>query len=149
MTEALHVFGINGKLLIAQAINFGLVLFVLWLVLYRPVMKVLSERAERIRKGVEDAAAAGAARRGAEEEGRQIVADVARKSEAALLSARTAGKKEEEKIVKEARAEHERILLDATERAKEEKRRILAEGKEEIARMVVLGAEKILIQHEK
>lgn len=149
MTEALHVFGINGKLLIAQAVNFGLVLFVLWLVLYRPLMRILEERQGKIRKGVEDARAAQVARAGAEEEARTVMADVARKAECALSDARAQASKEEEKIVRGAKEEEGRIIRDATARAEEEKRKILSEGKEEIARMVVLGAEHILKEHER
>ena len=148
MQEALHVFGINWKLLITQAVNFGIVLLVLTFVLYRPLIRMLEERQERIKKGVEDARAAEAARTGAEEDGRRVMADVARKAEAVILSAHVKAGKEEERIMREAGSEEERIMRDAKERALEEKRKILSEGKEEIARMVVLGAERILKEHE-
>ncbi|MEK7134230.1 MAG: ATP synthase F0 subunit B [Patescibacteria group bacterium] len=148
MTEALHVFGINGKLLLTQAVNFGIVLVVLTFVLYKPLIRTLEERRMRIKKGVEDARAAEAARLNAEEEGRRVMADVARKAEGALADAHAKAGKEEERIVREAHAEEERIMRDAKERAAEEKRKILSEGKEEIARMIVLGAERIVKEHE-
>jgi len=148
MQEALQVFGINGKLLLVQAVNFGVVLFVLTFTLYKPLMRILEDRQGRIKKGVEDARAAEAARIGAEDESRRIAADAARKAEGVLALAYTKAGVEEKRIVSEARAEEERIIQDATERAAEEKRRILTEGKEEIARMVVLGAEQILKEHE-
>lgn len=148
MQEALHVFGINWKLLITQAVNFGIVLLVLTFVLYKPLMRTLEERQARIKKGVEDAAAAEAARLNAEEEGRRVMADAARKAEKALADAHVKAGTEEERIVREAHEEEGRIMRDAKERAMEEKRKVLSEGKEEIARMVVLGAERILKEHE-
>lgn len=148
MQEILHVFGINWKLFTAQAVNFGIVLFVLTFVLYKPMIRILEERQERIKKGVEDARAAEAARKEAEEEGRKVSAIATRGAEKILSDAHGRAKEEEEKIVEAAHREEERIMRDAKERAAEEKRKILGEGKEEIARMVVLGAERILKEHE-
>ena len=147
MTEALHVFGINWKLLLSQAVNFGIVLLVLTFVLYKPLLRTLDERREKIKKGVEDARAAEAARATAEEEGRRAVAAAARKAEEAIADARAKAGAEEERIVREAETESERIIKDAVLRADEEKRALLQETKEEIARMVVLGAERILKTH--
>lgn len=147
MTEALHVFGINWKLLFTQAVNFGIVLVVLTWVLYKPLLRTLDERREKIKKGVEDARAAEAARATAEESGRETLAEAARKAEAALKEARAKAAAEEDRIVREATAESERIVKDAGLRAEEEKRDVLKSAKEEIARMIVLGAERIMKEH--
>ena len=50
--------GIDVGVLVAQLINFFLLLALLSLVLYRPVTKMLRERSERIAKGLADAAEA-------------------------------------------------------------------------------------------
>ena len=42
-------------MLVSQAVNFGLLLLILYFVLYKPITKKLEERAERIKKGLEDA----------------------------------------------------------------------------------------------
>ncbi len=148
MQEILHVFGINWKLFTVQAVNFGIVLFVLTFLLYKPLIRTLEERQERIKKGVEDARAAETARVGAEEESRRTIAEASRKAETVIALAHTKAGEEEKRIVNEAHTEEGRIIEDATKRAQEEKRKILSEGKEEIARMVVLGAERILKEHE-
>ena len=56
MDQLLHAFGIDVKLLLAQAVNFGVLLVVLWLVLYKPVMKTLDERKAKIAQCVIDSA---------------------------------------------------------------------------------------------
>ena len=38
MNELFAAFGIDWKLLLAQGVNFGIVLVALWYFLYRPVM---------------------------------------------------------------------------------------------------------------
>jgi len=55
MEEIAKVFGLDWKLLIIQAVNFGVLLLVLWYFLYKPVLKMLDERRGKIQKGVEDA----------------------------------------------------------------------------------------------
>src|SRR3990167_8006954 len=47
--------GINLKLFIAQLINFGIILLVLWKWVFTPVAKKLTERTEKIEKSLNDA----------------------------------------------------------------------------------------------
>src|SRR3989344_1805866 len=51
----LDTLGINWKLLIAQLVNFGIILVVLWKWVFTPVAKKLTERTERIEKAMKDA----------------------------------------------------------------------------------------------
>ena len=55
MGPLLQAFGIEGHLLIAQLVNFGVLFVALMYLLYKPVMKTLDERRIVIAKGVEDA----------------------------------------------------------------------------------------------
>src|SRR5262245_53133970 len=51
----LGMLGINWKLFIAQLINFGIVLFVLWKWVFKPVSSGLEARTTRIEKSLQDA----------------------------------------------------------------------------------------------
>jgi len=53
--ELLTKLGINWQLLIAQIVNFLIVLGVLGYFLYRPILNLLDARTEKIRKAMEDA----------------------------------------------------------------------------------------------
>lgn len=53
--ELLTKLGINWQLLIAQIVNFLIVVGVLGFFLYKPILNLLDARAERIRKAMEDA----------------------------------------------------------------------------------------------
>ena len=52
MEELVRHFGIEGKLLLAQAVNFGILLFILYKFAYRPILGVLKERREGIERGL-------------------------------------------------------------------------------------------------
>jgi F-type H+-transporting ATPase subunit b len=53
--ELLTKLGINWQLLIAQIVNFVIVMGVLGYFLYRPILNLLDARTERIRKAMEEA----------------------------------------------------------------------------------------------
>ena len=53
--ELLAKLGINWELLIAQIVNFLIVVGVLGYFVYKPILNLLDSRTERIRKSVEDA----------------------------------------------------------------------------------------------
>ena len=74
--------GINLPGLITQLISFAILVFLLTRFLYKPVVKLLDERAEKIKKGLSDAESAS---KGAEE--------AASKIEEELSQARLEGKK--------------------------------------------------------
>jgi F-type H+-transporting ATPase subunit b len=52
MRELITQFGIDWKLLVAQAVNFFVLLIILRQFAYRPVMKMLAERRRKIEEGI-------------------------------------------------------------------------------------------------
>ncbi len=54
--DILNEFGIDWRLLIAQIINFAILLLVLKLILYKPILKMLEDRKIRIAEAEENAA---------------------------------------------------------------------------------------------
>lgn len=53
--ELLTQLGINWKLFLSQAVNFFILLGVLWTFVYRPLIKIIKERNEKIKVGLEKA----------------------------------------------------------------------------------------------
>ncbi|PIR50188.1 F0F1 ATP synthase subunit B, partial [Candidatus Peregrinibacteria bacterium CG10_big_fil_rev_8_21_14_0_10_54_7] len=53
--ELLTKLGINWQLLLAQIVNFAIVVGVLSFFLYKPLLNLIDTRRERIRKAMEDA----------------------------------------------------------------------------------------------
>src|SRR3989344_5797532 len=144
MSELFSTFGVDWKLLIIQAVNFGLLLSVLTYFLYKPILKIIDERREKIAEGVRTAEAASRRLAEAKEEGEGIVGSAAREAEGLVASARSRADEKGSEIMKAAEARAAATLKEAAERAEEAKRKALKESEHEIARAAMLAAEKIL-----
>ena len=144
MNELFAAFGIDWKLLLAQGVNFGIVLVALWYFLYRPVMTTLEKRREVVAKGVEDARRAGEKLAGADSVAAQRVSEADAEASEIVARARQAASTESGTIVESARGRAEALQKDAEARAAEEAARALRESEREIARLAMLAAEKVL-----
>ncbi|OGG57308.1 ATP synthase F0 subunit B [Candidatus Kaiserbacteria bacterium RIFCSPHIGHO2_01_FULL_55_17] len=144
MSELFAAFGINWKLLLVQAFNFGLLLAVLTYFLYKPVLKLIDERREKIAEGVRTAEAAARRLEEAKSEGDKRIGEASREAESLVATARTRAEEKGAEIVKAAEARAASTLKDAQARAEEAQRQALRESSKEIARAAMLAAEKIL-----
>ena len=144
MGELFATFGVNWKLLFIQAINFGLLLSVLTYFLYKPILRIIDERREKIAEGVRTAEAAERKLADAKTESEGIVGSAAREAEGLVASARSRADEKGSEIMKAAEARAAATLKEAGERAEEAQRQALKESEREIARAAMLAAEKIL-----
>lgn len=144
MSELLAVFGVNWKLLLAQGINFALLLATLTYFLYKPILKIIDERREKIAESVKTAEDAKGQLALAKTESDKIVGDASKEAENLSKAARVRAEEKGAEIVKSAEAQALGVLSDATQRAEEAKRQAIKESEREIARAAMLAAEKIL-----
>lgn len=145
--EALSAFGVNGKLLLIQGVNFALLLFILYRFLYRPVFRMLEERQSVIKKGLADAADAEAAREAIERERVAIIASAREDGGKIVENLRRHAIEQEKDLLRAAQEKSGSILEEARTQGEEERQYILRQSENEVARMAVLGAEKILRTH--
>lgn len=144
MQALLDAFGINISLLLAQAVNFGVLLVALWYFLYKPVMKIIAERQEKVAQGVIDAERAAQKLAGADSAAAAVVSKAELVADSIVADAREAATDEKSRIVKEADARAAAIAADADARAKEVAAKALRESEKEVARLAVLAAEKVI-----
>ncbi len=144
MESLLDAFGIDGKLLLAQLVNFGVLFVALTWLLYKPVMKTLDDRALKIKQGVEDAELASQKAATADEDAATVVKGAEHEAEGIVASARELAGTEKTRIVKEAEARAEQVAKDAEARAEETAAKALRESEREVARLAVLAAERVL-----
>lgn len=144
MEQLFDAFGIDWKLLIAQAINFGVLLAVLTYLLYKPVLKTLDERSALIKKGVVDAEEATKKLEEADDTVKARLQEAEGEAEGLVARARDEAGSERSRIVKEAEVRASHIEKDAEARAKEAKEQALKESEREIARLAILAAEKAI-----
>ena len=144
MEQLIGVFGLDWKLFLAQVVNFAVLLGVLSYFLYRPVMKALTDRAERIAQGLKDAEAAHQEREAVGAERAGIIKEAHHQAETIAARAEVDGKNERAAILKAAQERAAQVLKDAELAAAETERAALRASEAEIARSAILAAEKIL-----
>lgn len=142
--EIIQVFGIHWKLLVAQLVNFTIVLFVLHRYLYKPVFAMLEKRQALIAKGIEDAANAAIEKEGIESTKTEILRASREEGGEIVKTLRMKAIEAEHEILRDAQEKSVAILGEARKNAEEERAHILRESEKDVARMAVLAAEKIL-----
>lgn len=148
MGALVAAFGIDWQLLLAQGVNFIVVLVVLTYFVYGPVMRSLKDRAAAIKRGIEDAAAAARDRETVKGERGAIISEAQHEAEMILARAEDEGKNERAEIVKNAQDRAASVLKDAQLEAAETMQKAMKAGEAEMARTAVLAAEKILRTHQ-
>jgi F-type H+-transporting ATPase subunit b len=144
MEEIVHAFGIDGRLIVVQMVNFGILAFALWYFLYTPVLNVLKSREEKIKAGIRDAELAEEAHKNAARESARRLTDAETEARSLVISAeKRAGEKAEE-LLHEAQLRVETVIEDARREALEVKARALKESEAEVAKAAILAAEGIL-----
>lgn len=144
MQEIAEVFGINWKLLLVQAFNFGILLLALWYFLYRPVILLLEKRRKVIEKGVADAEKSEKRLEEIEGERDNIISKATSDGGQIISDSKVRATEKVTEIVSDANVRAESILTDASARAQEVKKRVLRESEDEIAKTAILAAEKII-----
>lgn len=146
MEELIKTFHIDWKLMLAQLVNFVLVLWVIWRFALRPLGKVMDERSKTIDKSLADAKEIEANLAKIEKE-REAKIQEAKKEAAQLIEhARTAGQTQGEQMVAEAKREVQTVIAVAKEQMVQEKKEMLKSVKAEVAGLVTLSLHKILGQ---
>ena len=124
--EILKEFGINPILLVAQIINFLIILYILKRFLHKPILQTLKNREDTIQRGLKNAEEAKKALDEALEKEKKILSnaqkqtkillDEARKERGELLhKAEAAARKSAESILQEARSQ---IIFESREAEK-------------------------------
>ncbi len=144
MSELFVAFGINWKLLLAQGFNFGLLMVLLWYFLYRPVLRLIDERREKVAEGVRSAELAGKTLAEAEGKKTEMIAGASREAESIVSDAKKRAEQKKTELAREAQAKADAILADASARAIETEHQALRKSEKEIAKAAMLAAEKIL-----
>lgn len=132
------------KTLIIQAVNFGLLLAVLWRFLYRPLLSKMNERTEAIRKSLEEAQAARAeAQRERESHAAKIQAANA-EAQAIRAAALKEAAEEQRRLVEAARGEAARLVESAKAELEQDVRRARQDLRREVSDLAITAAEQLI-----
>ena len=132
------------KSLVIQAINFGLLLFILIKLLYKPLITKMNERTEAIRSSLEEAKAARAdAERERAEHAAKLQASLA-EAQSIRATALKEAAEEQRRLVEGARAEAARLVEAARNEMAQDVRRARQELRQEVADLATSVAERLI-----
>lgn len=140
----LGTLGINGSLLLAQLLNFAIILFVLWRWVLAPVARRLQERTERIEKSLQDAQNMDVQKAEFDAWRKEEMAKVRQEAGHLVNEAKVEAGRAKEELLKQARAEQEEMARRAERQILAEKEKTLKDIKAAAADLVTASVEKIL-----
>lgn len=139
----LGTFGIDWKLFLAQLVNFGIIIFVLTKWVYKPLMKTMDERKQKIEDGVKNAEEAAKKMVHAREEEEEILRGAHKQAKEVVDDAKARGDVEKQRRVDASKEIIDKQLVESKERIKRETDQARQQAKGEIAELVVHATEKV------
>ena len=142
----MDALGINVPGVVAQLINFFILLLLLRLFLYGPVMRMLDERARRVRQSMETAEESKGRAEQAERKVQERLEAVRREGQALVGQAQEVANRIQEEARQAARQETEALLARARSEIQLERDSAIAELRKEFADLTISAAEKVIGQ---
>ncbi|MDD4599830.1 MAG: F0F1 ATP synthase subunit B [Negativicutes bacterium] len=134
---------LNGTL-IAQIINFLILVAILTKVAYKPLMKALQERQERIAASIDQADRDKAAAEQLKREYQEQLAMARAEAQAIVEKATRLAEQTKDEIITAARAEHAKLLKEAQVEIDRERQLALSELRGEVVALSMAAASKII-----
>lgn len=148
MQEIIEAFHLDIKSILAQMINFAIVLFVLFRFAYKPLLKKMNERTDIIQKGLDDAKKSQEELENAEKIREKRIFQAKKDAKKIIEEARIVSEKNGQEIVEQAKEKTQKIVQEAKLQIQQEKRQMLGEAQEKIGQVVVSALEKIFKESE-
>jgi F-type H+-transporting ATPase subunit b len=136
--------GIEPSILITQVVNFFILLGLLYLVAYKPVMRMLDERAKRIKESIEQSEAVKQQAAHAEEEVRKQIEVASKKAQEILGRAEKSGEDVRARAQEDAKKDAEGLLLKARQEIQAERDQAIQEIRSQFAELTILAAGKVI-----
>ena len=136
--------GINLPILVAQIVNVAILLGLLYLVAYKPIMRMLDERSRRIKESMEQADAIKEQAARAEEEVKKQLEAAGREGQERIAQAVQVGEEVKQKAQQEARQEAETLIARTRTEIQRERDGAVDELRKEFADLTILAAGKVI-----
>jgi F-type H+-transporting ATPase subunit b len=132
-----RTFGVDWTHLAAQIISFGIVCAVLYLLAYKPILRILEARREQIASGLANADKIKAELARINAERLEILTKADAEGKRLIEEARAAAARVQVEETQKAIAAAEQVLVRAREATERDRAQMLAELKREVGRLVV------------
>jgi len=144
LTKITADFGIDLPFIVAQAVNFLIVAFLLWKFAFKPVMATIEERQTKIAAGLKFAEDAKAQLATAQQENVAILKNAQIEATRYIEEARKTAKEFAERETSAATERANGIIVKAQQAIDLEHKKMLDQARGEIARLVIVTTQRVL-----
>lgn len=138
--------GINLQLLVAQIINFLLLLGLLYLFAYKPILRMFDERANRIKESMDMTESVKKQAENAEEEAKKRIEEASQEGQEVIARAIKTGEEIRQKAEQDAKPEAEALVARARQEIQQERDEAITELRKEFTDLTISAAEKVIEQ---
>ncbi len=136
--------GINLPTLLAQIINFAILLGLMYLVAYKPIMRMFDERSRKIKESMEQTEFIKEQAAQAEEEVKKQLEAAGRQGQEVIARAVRTGEEVRQEAQQEARRDAESLIIRARMEIQRERDDAIDELRREFADLTILAAGKVI-----
>jgi len=136
--------GINLPTLLAQVVNFAILLGLLYLVAYKPIMRMLDERSRKIKESMEQTELIKQQAKHAEEEIKKQIEAAGNEGMEIVARAMHTGEEVRQKAQQEAKQDAETLIARAQVAIQRERDGAIDELRKEFADLTIMAAEKVI-----
>ena len=136
--------GINLPTLLAQIINFAILLGLLYLVAYKPIMRMLDERSRRVKESMEQTELIKQQAERTEEEVKKQIEAAGKEGMEIIARAMHTGEEMRQKAQQEAKQDAESLIVRAQVEIQRERDGAIDELRKEFADLTIMAAEKVI-----
>ena len=144
--EGIAALGLNLPGLIAQLVNFTILLVLLRMFLWKPILKVLDERKLRIEEGLQRSEEAASQAEASEEEARRVIDEARAEAREQTARVQDAAARLREELESQARTDAEQIVTRAREEIGLEREQAIQQLRGEFADLTIRAAERVVGQ---
>ena len=136
--------GINLPTLLAQIVNFAILFGLLYLVAYKPILRMLDQRSKRVKESMEQAESIKEQAARADEEVGKRLEDAAKRGQEIMARARQSGEEAMRRAQQEAKQEAEELVTRARSQIQRERDEAIDELRKEVADLTIMAASKVI-----
>ncbi len=144
MDSLIETFHIDWKLMVAQAVNFAVVIAVLYWFALRPLSKLMGERKQEIEKGLTDAKTNAETLKETQKNYDEALSKARTEANSIVMQAKKDAEQEKARILAESKSQADAMIDAGKKELEAQKQKTIDEAKIELARIVVLSTEKVL-----
>lgn len=147
MSELIHNLGIDWRLLLANAITFFIVLWLLRKFAFGPLLAIIEKRQQTVADGLTLAARTEEAAEAAQTKRTALVRAARAEAQKILTTAKKDSEAWHEQVTVKAQQEAAELMNRTRQALEQEKLQMVQAARGELAELVVAASEKIISQH--